>query len=86
MFDDSVILSVAKDLRRYVGLNCGNAVFNQNIGKNQESASSEIDPRRSFASLRMTAVMKVKTKMTELCRQKNEDDRVITVKKNMTEL
>jgi hypothetical protein len=39
----TVILSGAKDLRRYFGLNCHGVVFNDNIGDNQESASREID-------------------------------------------
>jgi hypothetical protein len=37
----SVILSVAKDLRRYFGLNCRRVVFNQDMGKNRDGASEK---------------------------------------------
>jgi hypothetical protein len=41
--EKSIILSAAKDLRRYVGRNCFRVVLNDDIGKNQESVSREID-------------------------------------------
>jgi hypothetical protein len=54
-FPKFVILSEAKDLRRYLGLNCSRVVFNEDMGENRESAwEKDKFVGRSFASLRMT--------------------------------
>src|SRR5947209_20273171 len=53
----TVILSEAKDLRRYLGFNCSRMVFNLDMAENRESASEKhAFIGGSFASLRMTAV------------------------------